>query len=140
MRTILIAAGLALAAAPALAADPVEGVWLTQAGTGKVTIAPCAGKADRLCGKITWLKNPADAIAKDANNPDPALKSRTILGLPMIWNFKPGGAPGKWTGGKIYDPNTGKTYDSKISLNSNGTLKVEGCVLVVCQAQTWRRG
>ena len=45
----------------------------------------------------------------------------------------------KLTGGKIYDPNSGKTYDSKIGVNANGTLKVEGCVLVVCQAQTWKR-
>ena len=42
--------------------------------------------------------------------------------------------------GKIYDPNSGKTYDSKISVNTNGTLKVEGCILVICQAQTWKRG
>ena len=139
MRLPILAAGLLLAAAPAFAADPVEGVWLTESGTGKVTIGPCPAKTNLMCGRLTWLKNPADAVAKDNNNPDPALKSRTILGLPLIWNFKTGGKPGKWTGGKIYDPESGKTYDSKISVNANGTLKVEGCILVICQAQTWRR-
>ena len=140
MRALALAAGFALtAAAPALAADPVEGEWLTQAATGKVRIAPCPGKPNLMCGNISWLKDPANATAKDANNPDPALKSRPIMGMPMIWNFKQA-APGRWTGGKIYDPNTGKTYDSKISVNANGTLKVEGCILVVCQAQTWKRG
>jgi uncharacterized protein (DUF2147 family) len=139
MRALALAAGLALtAAAPAFAADPVEGEWLTQAATGKVRIAPCPGKPNLMCGVISWLKDPADAVAKDAHNPDPALKSRPIMGLPMIWNFKQA-APGRWTGGKIYDPNTGKTYDSKISVNANGTLKVEGCILMVCQAQTWKR-
>ena len=137
MRAIAFAAVLSLAAGPALAADPVEGDWLTQSGSGKVKIAPCPGKADRLCGNISWLR-PADAKATDANNPDPKLKTRPIMGMPMLWGFKPAG-PGKWTGGKIYDPNSGKTYDSKIGVNANGTLKVEGCILVVCQAQTWKR-
>ncbi|TAJ72363.1 MAG: DUF2147 domain-containing protein [Phenylobacterium sp.] len=139
MRALILAAGLALAAAPALAADPVEGEWLTQSGTAKVRIGPCPGKADRMCGAISWLKNPADSKALDSNNPDPKLKTRTILGLPMIRDFKQA-APGRWTGGKIYDPNSGKTYDSKIAVGANGTLKVEGCVLMICQAQTWRRG
>lgn len=135
MRAIALAAALALAAAPAFAADPVEGEWLTPSGSGKVRIAPCGGK---LCGNITWLKNPADAKASDNNNPDPKLKARPILGLPMLWGFKPAG-PGKWTGGKIYDPGSGKTYDSKLSVRPDGTLKVEGCILMVCQAQTWKR-
>ncbi|WP_309087663.1 DUF2147 domain-containing protein [Phenylobacterium sp.] len=136
MRPILLAAAASLLATPAFAADPVEGEWLTQAGTAKVRIAPCAGKADRLCGTVVWLKN---AGAKDANNPDPKLRDRAIVGMNLIRDFKQAG-PGRWTGGKIYDPESGKTYDSKISANANGTLKVEGCVLVVCQAQTWRRG
>jgi uncharacterized protein (DUF2147 family) len=135
MRAIAFAAVLSLAAGPALAADPVEGEWLTQGGGGKVRIAPCPGKADRLCGNISWLK---PAKATDLNNPDPKLRTRPIMGMPMLWGFRQA-APGKWTGGKIYDPNSGKTYDSKIGVNANGTLKIEGCILVVCQAQTWKR-
>lgn len=138
MRAAALAAVLALSACPALAADPVEGDWLTQDGTAKVRIAPCAAAPARMCGTISWLKNPADAKATDANNPDPKLRARPILGLPMIRDFKPAAA-GRWTGGKIYDPNSGKTYDSRLSVNPDGTLKVEGCVLVVCRAQTWRR-
>ena len=138
MRAIALAAVLTLTAAPALAADPAEGEWLTQGGSGKVRIAPCPGQAGKLCGAISWLR-PADAKATDANNPDPKLKTRPILGMPMLWGFKAAG-PGKWTGGKIYDPNSGKTYDSKISVKPDGTLKVEGCILMVCQAQTWKRG
>jgi uncharacterized protein (DUF2147 family) len=136
MRPILTAVALFfLAAAPALAADPVEGEWLTQAGTAKVRIPPCASNAQRMCGTVVWLKT---AGVKDTKNPDPKLRDRPIVGMNLIRDFKPS-APGKWTGGKIYDPESGKTYDSKISANANGTLKVEGCVLVVCQAQTWKR-
>lgn len=135
MRPVLLAALFSLAAAPALAADPVEGEWLTQSGSAKVKIGPCASNAQRMCGTVVWLKN---AGAKDSKNPDAKLRDRPILGMNLIRDFKPS-APGKWTGGKIYDPESGKTYDSKISANANGTLKVEGCVLVVCQAQTWKR-
>lgn len=136
MRAIALAAVLSLtAAAPALAADPAEGEWFNQGGSAKVRIAPCAG--GKLCGTITWLRAPNEN-AKDVNNPDPALKTRSIRGMQMLWGFK-SSAPGKWTGGKIYDPNSGKTYDSKFSVNPNGTLKLEGCILMVCQAQTWKR-
>ena len=133
-----LAAATALAAAiasPALADDPVEGLWLVQAGTAKVKVAPCASDKTKMCGQVAWLKTTG---AKDANNPDASLRSRPILGMLMIRDFKSAG-PGKWTGGKINDPNSGKTYGSKMSANPDGTLKVEGCVAVVCQAQTWKK-
>ena len=138
MSLVRLAAATALAvaiASPALAADPVEGLWLVQAGTAKVKVAPCARDKSRMCGQVAWLKTPG---AKDANNPDASLRSRPIMGMLMIRDFKSAG-PGKWTGGKIYDPNSGKTYGSKMSANPDGTLKVEGCIAVVCQAQTWKR-
>jgi uncharacterized protein (DUF2147 family) len=138
MRTVLLAAGLLLAAAPASAAGPIEGEWLTQDGGSKVRIGACPGKADQICGVVSWLPA-AKAKTLDAKNPNAALKGRPILGVSTISGFKPS-APGKWTGGKLYDPATGKTYDGKISLSANGALKIEGCVLMVCQAQTWKRG
>jgi uncharacterized protein (DUF2147 family) len=59
-------------------------------------------------------------------------------GAPFITGFKAAG-PNKWNGGKIRNPQDGKTYNSKMSINPNGTLSVSGCVLVVCKAQTWTR-
>jgi len=138
MRCFVLAALLATLATPALAADPVEGEWIVQSGTAKVRIAPCAGDAQRLCGLISALRDPAERAARDANNPDPKLKTRPILGLPLIRDFQRV-ETARWTGGRIYDPNSGKTYNSKLRLNLDGTLKVEGCVSVICQAQTWRR-
>lgn len=137
-----LAAGALLAmASSAQAADPVEGLWLVQAGNAKVRVSPCAADRAKMCGQITWLKNPNDKAGqplKDARNPDAAQRNRPIVGLLMIRDFKQVG-PGRWTGGKIYDPNSGKTYGSKITANADGTLKVEGCIAVVCQAQTWKR-
>ncbi|MBP7815384.1 MAG: DUF2147 domain-containing protein [Phenylobacterium sp.] len=136
------AAAIALLAAPtAQAADPVMGDWLTVGGGAKVRVAPCPADSAKACGTITWMKNPKDKAGgpqKDTNNPDPALRARPVLGLQLIRDFKPAG-PGKWTGGKIYDPGSGKTYGSKLAANPNGTLKVEGCIGPICQAQTWTR-
>lgn len=135
-----IAASTALSSA-AHAADPVEGTWLVQAGSAKVRVAPCGGDKAKMCGVVVWMKAPNDKAGqpqKDVNNPDAALRTRPIVGLTMIRDFKSAG-PGKWTGGKIYDPSSGKTYGSKMSLNPDGTLKIEGCITVVCQAQTWKR-
>lgn len=134
---VLAAAAFATAAA---AADPVQGVWRTPEGDAKVKVAPCADKAS-LCGTVVWLKAPLDKNGKpvtDMANPDPALRSRPVVGLVLIRDFKPAAA-GRWTGGKIYDPKTGKTYASKLSANPDGTLKVEGCVSIACQAFTWTR-
>lgn len=141
MRHLLVALALACAASPAFAADPVEGEWLTAGGSAKVRIAACAGRPDRLCGTIVALRTALDRAGqpvRDSANPDPALRGRTIVGLPLIRDFRRV-ETARWTGGKIYDPQTGKTYDSKLRLNPDGTLKLEGCVLVICQAQTWRR-
>lgn len=142
MRMLLIAAGaltLAATSAPAFAADPVEGDWLVQGGSARVHIAPCAAKPDRLCGVFTWLKSdkPGKPVL-DTENPNPALRSRPLTGSIFIRDFRRVDT-GRWTGGKIYSPEEGKTYDSKMRINGDGTLKLEGCVLVICQAQTWTR-
>ncbi len=139
MRTVILAVLSTLLATPALAADPIEGDWLV--GVNKVNIAPCPSRPDRMCGLITWMKNPNDKAGRpvrDQNNPDPALRNRPIVGIAFIRDFR-AVRPGRWSGGTIYDPNSGKTYDSKVRINPDGTLKVEGCILVICQAQVWRR-
>ena len=137
MRTAFLAAGLLVIAAPAIAADPVVGEWYTPDNGSKVRLGACSGQPALLCGVITWL--PAAQINDlDKRNPNAALQKRRILGSPTVLSFKQAG-PGKWTGGKLYDPGTGKTYSGKISINPDGTLKVQGCVMMICQAQTWNR-
>ena len=137
MRTALLAAGLLALAAPAFAADPVEGDWIPPDGGSKIRIAPCADNPAQVCGKISWLPA-ATAKNLDSNNPKAELKTRPVLGIQTFSGFKSAG-PGKWTGGKLYDPSSGKTYTGKLTAAGNGTLKVEGCVIGICQAQTWKR-
>jgi uncharacterized protein (DUF2147 family) len=135
----LVVAHQAHAAGPA--ADPVFGVWLTQAKDGKVRIAPCASDPAQTCGVILSGKAPDGQDARlvtDIKNQDPALRSRPIVGLQIISGFRRDGAGG-WTGGAIYDPVGGKTYKAKMGPGPNGALKVAGCVLFFCRAETWTR-
>jgi uncharacterized protein (DUF2147 family) len=138
MHTAILALGLLLVGTRAFAADPVEGEWITSQSGSKVRIGACPNKPQEMCGVVSWLPA-ANANDLDKKNPNAALRNRPILGVATVSGFKQA-APGKWTGGKLYDPGSGKTYNGKISVNPDGTLKVEGCVLMVCQAQTWKRG
>lgn len=131
----LLALGLAAGAAQAA---PIEGDWLTQTGGAKVRIAACPDQVRRLCGTIVWMSPAALGDGTDRNNPNPSLKARKLVGLSMLSDFRPDGSD-RWTGGTIYDPRSGKTYASKLSAQPDGGLKVEGCVSIICRAQTWRR-
>ena len=134
-RLVVLAVFSALAST-AFAAAP-EGTWTTADGLAQVRVAPCGA---RLCGVIVWLKRPLDKLSgqprTDGFNPDPALRGRPMLGLPVIRGFAPA-SPGRWTGGRIYDPDSGRTYESRMTLEANGDLKVEGCFLIFCKAQIW---
>ena len=123
-----IATLAAASALPAQAAQPVTGVD----GKAIVHIAPC-GKS--LCGKIEKILKPTPGRPHtDAENSDPALRSRPLVGLPLLTGFSDAGDIWK---GTIYDPESGKSYKSKINRNPNGTLKVQGCIAFLCKTQTW---
>jgi uncharacterized protein (DUF2147 family) len=137
----LMAAALAVAQGARAASDPVVGDWLTVAGAAKVRVAPCAGASALMCGTLVWLKDgkdPSGGPKRDLNNPDATLKGRALVGVVLVSDLKRQG-PGQWADGKIYVPETGRTARANMSLNPDGTLKVEGCVAVICQAKTWTR-
>ena len=117
-------------------ADP-SGVWLTEAGDAKVQVAPCG---NALCGTIVWLKQPNDpATGKpqvDDKNPDPAKARRPVLGLNLFVGMKPDGS--QWSG-RIYNADDGKTYASTVSLQGGKALKIEGCLLMFCGSETWKK-
>ena len=138
MRIAALALSLLLVGTHATAAGGVEGEWITSDTGSKVRIGACPNRPQEICGVVSWLP-PAHAKELDTKNPDPALRNRPILGVTTVSGFKQVG-PGKWAGGKRYDPASGKAYKGKISVNPNATLKVEGCVLMICQSQTWKRG
>jgi uncharacterized protein (DUF2147 family) len=125
---------------PTWAADP-GGIWLNPKGNLRVRIAPC-GVA--MCGTIVWLKEPnnrATGEAKtDKNNPNPANRTRPLVGVDMLLGLKPGETPGQWAG-QVYLPGSGQTYDARIALEGADALKIEGCMIggLLCRAERWTR-
>lgn len=121
MKKIFICMILMLAPLAAAFAQDVVGKWKLEDGTAIVEVYQ---QGDVYNGKIVWLQDPTEADgspAVDNNNPDPKLRTRQVLGLNMLSNLKKGN--GEYSGGSIYDPGNGKTY--------NCSMKVEGDVLKV---------
>lgn len=130
---LLLAAAALLVAPAAHAATPIAGRYVTEDGSGVVAIAPCG---QTVCGKlVTILKHRPGAASTDVNNKDASLRSRPILGMPILSGFTDAGKD--WRG-TIYDPRNGKSYKSIVSRNADGTLEVKGCIAFLCQTQVWR--
>lgn len=110
---------------PPIAVPPLAGVWLDDKGDGAIEIIPCA---DRLCGRIVWLKSPNDKTGRpltDGYNPETTKRKRPVCGLPVIGDLKRQPS-GTWDAGWIYDPKEGKSYDVELKLRSSDQLQVTG--------------
>jgi uncharacterized protein (DUF2147 family) len=115
-RPPIVATAPATMAAPQPATTPL-GDWLTEQKEGKVRIEQCGVN---LCG-----------YSVDAQS--------NQNGEQVLINMKPG-KDSKWSG-RIFDPKSGSTYDSTITLKGADTLRVQGCALggMFCGGQTWSR-
>ena len=136
-RFAIIAMLSGAAPASAQSSDPV-GVWLTEKGDARVKITRCGSG---ICGVIVGLKEPIDPATghpqADDKNPNPALRTRPIIGLSLFIGMRPS-APGRWSG-QIYNADDGGTYASSVSVAGSDTLRVEGCVGALCGGETWTR-
>ncbi|UCS92734.1 DUF2147 domain-containing protein [Echinicola marina] len=104
-------------------ADDILGLWLTEEGEAKVLIYKNKGK---YFGKITWLKRVKehDKIRRDVNNKDAKLRNQALDQIHLIRSleFK----DGKWSGGEVYDPESGETYRCLVKLLDEDRLEVRG--------------
>lgn len=117
----------------------VEGLWQTEQGKAVVKVYPCG---ELFCGRILWLKEPVKdgAPVADGENPVDSLRSRPVLGLLIMEGFRDDG-DGEWTGGSIYDPESGDTYSAKMILQDERTLELRGYVLIPLfgRSEIWTR-
>ncbi len=118
--------------------DTILGKWLTENGKSLVDVYHCG---DAYCGKIVWLKEPLkDGKEKvDDKNPDESKRSAKIVGLEILKGLQFKG-PNKWGGGKIYDPDKGKTYKCKAWMEGEN-LKFRGFIgfSLLGRTTTWTR-
>jgi uncharacterized protein (DUF2147 family) len=116
------------------------GVWLHDSKRIRLEIKPCGGE---LCGKLVWFRWPNDAEGLplvDLKNPDPALRTRPLLGLTVLSGLRRAG-DGTWKDGDIYNPDDGREYSVNLSVQEDGNLRARVYVFLPLFGETkiWTR-
>ena len=133
------AQGTAAATSPT-ESDKIVGIWETGSGKARVNIIK-SGKF--FYGRIVWLKEPLNEEGKpkvDKNNPDETKRATPLLGMRMLAGFEFKG-DNLWEDGTIYDPESGSTYQCKISLEDSNTMSIRGFIGISAfgRTDTWKR-
>jgi len=136
VRTALLALlATGAAALPVLAQNTAQGPtgeWRVADGRAHIRVVDCG---EALWGVVSWETR----AGRDRHNPEPALRQRPTLGLPILLNMRPTDERGRWEG-QIYNAKDGRTYDASIALRTPDRLHVEGCALgVLCDGEDWTR-
>lgn len=114
------------------AADDAIGTWKDTDTGGITQVYSCGGG---ICIKVV---TPSKDRAVDANNPDPALKGRSMAGVVIMNGAVKDGAD-RWKG-KVYNSEDGKTYSGWVIVTNKNEVKLEGCVLaILCKTHVWQR-
>jgi uncharacterized protein (DUF2147 family) len=136
------AAGLARTvaadAAPASAAEPaLVGRWLTEPRDGIIEITRAADGSYQ--GQIIGGSTPGRV---DEHNPDPSRRQQGLLGRVILAGMHAEGeGSGVWSGGTIYEPDSGRAYRCRLELIDRDHLKVRGFIgfALLGRSQTWTR-
>jgi uncharacterized protein (DUF2147 family) len=103
----------------------IIGTWFNTEKSAKIEILRSGSK---YVGKIIWieLKGGDPKTILDSKNSNPSLQTRPLMGLTILdeLSYK----NGAWEGGKIYDPESGKTYSCELKLKNNKILEVKGYI------------
>jgi uncharacterized protein (DUF2147 family) len=80
--------------------------------------------------KIVWFDDHDDTKPleywTDDQNPDPALRSRKILGMNVLEDLTYNPTTHTWENGMIYDAKSGRHWNSSAYIDKDGLLKVKG--------------
>lgn len=142
MRKILFALVLALPMAAFAQQSPV-GTWTTiddETGKPKSIVEISQAADGSLVGTVA-------EVLQSEQGPDPVCskcsgerKDQPVEGMQIIWDVTQKGD--SWTGGKILDPASGKTYSVKMQTADNGNkLEVRGFMgfSLLGRTQVWER-
>ena len=142
----MAATGLLLASATvafAQSTDSPIGVWQTiddHTHEPKALVQIAQNADGTLSGKVIKGLNPADSPDRRCTECTDERKDQKILGMTIIRDMKQDGD--HWDGGNILDPENGKVYRCKMTLEEAGQkLVVRGYIGVslLGRSQTWNR-
>jgi uncharacterized protein (DUF2147 family) len=103
----------------------VMGTWLTESGVAQVKIEPVPQCPERAFVRLHRRADQSQGagrqgrgadVATDYRNENASLRSRKVIGMPLIWGFKKTSDPNTFEEGQIYNGEDGKTYTANISL------------------------
>ncbi len=106
--------------------NQILGLWQSADNDLRVEIYAHNGQFN---GRLVWFlcenDDPPMAAHRDTENPNPALRNRPWLGMNIVeqLTYQDGG---EWSGGKIYDPNSGHTFNASVRLTAPDQLIVRG--------------
>jgi uncharacterized protein (DUF2147 family) len=98
--------------------NQITGIYWSPKKDAKIEVYK---KGEQYFGRSVWVATPR----KDNKNPNQTLKTREVLGIELLTDFTY--KDGTYTDGRIYDPESGKTYDCKMSMIGDD-LKVRGYI------------
>lgn len=134
---VVAVAGGGSAAAASQGSDAIAGLWSTGSQGGRVELYRCGAA---FCGKVDDAAPlRANPDHRDVKNPDRTLRDRRLKGLVVLRGFT--GGPREWTGGPLYDPETGEgAAKGYLTLRGDGKLEVKGCkAAIFCRTKVWTR-
>jgi uncharacterized protein (DUF2147 family) len=88
------------------------------------------------------LREPGEDQNPKCGKCEGALKDQPILGLTLMTSMRHEGSSNEYTGGRLFDPDSGNTYKGKMTLIDNGMkLNVRGYIGIplLGRSQTWSR-
>jgi uncharacterized protein (DUF2147 family) len=123
----------------ALPGDQLIGEWWTENNEGRVQMARYKDGTYRGVTTCCEHKDDAGNPRTDIHNPKPELRSRSTVGIVLIWNLRY--EDGEYVDGHVYNPRDGKTYRMKMEIVDRETLKVRGYmgIALLGQTQIWKR-
>ncbi|TSD67500.1 DUF2147 domain-containing protein [Inquilinus sp. KBS0705] len=114
--------------APTAADEMICGKW--ESAQKNIIVQVYKDDNNQFKGKIVWFNdgegNKKMATWTDVHNPDPALRSRKILGLNVLEKLTYNPKSNSWEDGMIYDAKSGRKWNSSAYLAKDGSLKVKG--------------
>ncbi len=136
-------ASLLISQAFAQGAQKIAGIWWNAEKTSKIEIKEENGK---FIGTVVYIvpeKYVNGQPPRDSRNRDASLRSRSGLGVQVLTGLKYKTSGKYWTGGRIYDPNTGKTHNCYAWFsNDPNALNLKGYIVGLKwlgKSTTWTR-